>query len=396
MKENNCIRFACKINFDRFFKNKFTSISEYIKIAGFASLFLITSCVTKHKDNKNIEGHEITPTYAEGFSITEYEDYRILKINHTGKSANGYDEFKLIDRSKIEEGKNIDGIPVPCKRIICLSSTQLTYFYALDDIDPVVGINSSRHHFNPKMKKALKEGTIKKVGKEGAFNIELIASLNPDLILVSPFKAGGFDALINLGFNLVPMAAYEEETPLGRAEWVKMISLFLGREQQADSLFASIEQRYDSLRTIASAAKERPTIFSGIMKSGNWYVPGGNSFYAHYFRDAGAQYVFNDDKKGASPMSFEAVYEKAAHSDYWRILLPAEAEFDKQSLLTNDVRYGDFDAYKNDKIIVCRMRQRPYYEESAIKPDVILADYIHHLHPELLPGYKPYFYEILK
>lgn len=362
-----------------------------------ASILTITSCIPKHQSqSKQEEGNEVIPKYAKGFTITEHDGYRTLKLIRTGESASGYDEFKLTDRSKTGEDQSKDGIPVPCKRIICLSSTQLTYFYALDDISSVVGINSSRHHFNNKMKLALKNGEIKQVGKEGAFNIELIASLNPDLILVSPFKAGGYDALLNLGFTLVPMGAYEEETPLGRAEWIKMIALFLGREKQADSLFSSIESRYDSLRTIASTISHRPTIFSGIMKSGNWYVPGGNSFYAHYFRDAGAQYVFDDDKKGAAPMSFEAVYEKAAHSDYWRILLPAEKEFDKRALLASDNRYGDFDAFKNDKIIVCRMRQRPYYEESAIKPDVILADYIHHLHPELLPGYKPYFYEILK
>ncbi len=357
---------------------------------------LTLSACSQKKQNNTLTVNEIKPDYAEGFSLIKNDDYTTLRINHTGKNSNGYDEFKLVNYDKAGDFEGESVIPVPCKRIICLSSTQLTYFYALDDIDNVVAINSSRHHFNPKMKKALKDGTIKKVGKEGAFNIELIASLNPDLILVSPFKSGGYDALKNLGFKLVPMAAYEEETPLGRAEWVKMIALFLGKERQADSLFNSITTRYDSLKALTANIEHRPTIFSGIMKSGNWYVPGGNSFYAHYFRDAGARYVFDDNKTGAHPLSFEAVYEKAAHCDYWRILLPAEEDFNKESLLAKDVRYGDFDAYKNDKIVVCRMRQRPYYEESAIKPDVILADYIYHLHPGLLPRYKPYFYEILK
>ncbi len=67
-------------------------------------------------------------------------------------------------------------------------------------------------------------GRIIKVGKEGNFNTEVIAKLNPDVIFVSPFKTGGYDVLKNMGIPLVPMGAYAEETPLGRAEWIKMMA----------------------------------------------------------------------------------------------------------------------------------------------------------------------------
>ncbi len=358
---------------------------------------LLGACTlpSRQSGNTAMAGDSVPLLHAKGFTIIEQGDTRLLRIQHAGNNAHGYDEFKLVPASEGTSGGN-GAIPVPCKRIICLSSTQLAYFFALDEIEPIVGINSSRHLFHSGMNARIKAGSIKKVGKEGVYNTELIASLNPDVIFVSPFKTGGYDALKNLGFPLVPMAAYEEETPLGRAEWMKMIALFVGQEQKADQLFQGIAQRYDSLKNLAASASKHPTIFSGKMKSGNWYVPGGNSFYAHYFRDAGARYIIEDDKTAAYPMSFEALYQKAAHCDFWRILLPEEKGFDKAALLTEDARYGDFDAFKNDRVIVCRIREKPYYEESAIKPEVILADYIHHFHPELLPGYHPYFYETLK
>ena len=360
-------------------------------------LLLMGACTLPSRQSSNtaMEGDSIPLLHAKGFTIIEQGDTRLLRIQHIGDNAHGYDEFTLVPASEGTSGGN-GTIPVPCKRIICLSSTQLAYFFALDEIEPIVGINSSRHLFHSGMNARIKAGSIKKVGKEGVYNTELIASLNPDVIFVSPFKTGGYDALKNLGFPLVPMAAYEEETPLGRAEWMKMIALFVGQEQKADQFFQGIVQRYDSLKNLAASASQRPTVFSGKMKSGNWYVPGGNSFYAHYFRDAGARYIIEDNKTAAYPMSFEAVYQKAAHCDFWRILLPEEKGFDKAALLTEDTRYGDFDAFKNDRVIVCRIREKPYYEESAIKPEVILADYIHHFHPELLPGYQPYFYETLK
>ncbi|MBL4560538.1 MAG: ABC transporter substrate-binding protein [Labilibaculum sp.] len=339
-------------------------------------------------EKKNLE-------HAKGFEIFKSDKDKVLRIYNGKANDSTYQEFKLV-RKKLAGDKNSNTIQVPCKKIICLSSTQLTYFFALKDIDHIVATNSSRHLFHEGISKRIAEGKVKRVGKEGHFNIELIAGINPDLIFVSPFKAGGYDALKNLGIPLVPMGAYNEKTPLGRAEWVKMIAPFIGKEKQADSLFQKLSFRYDSLKNLTKKVKIRPTVFSGKMKSGTWYVPGGKSFYANYFRDAGAKYIIKDDKQAAYPLGFESVYTKAANADFWRILVPEPTGFDRKALIEQDVRYGDFKAYKQGNVIMCNIREKPYYEQNAMKPDVILADYIHFFHPNLLPDYKPEFYEVLK
>lgn len=360
------------------------------------AVVLLTSCGQPGKKESS-EGTlcKVPLEYAKGFEIGIGNSYKKLRVYGVGADSARYEAFRLVPAE--EAGSARQGvIPVPCKRIICLSSTQLTYFFALDDIENIVAINSSRHLFHKGMNKRIKAGLVKRVGKEGQFNTELIASLNPDVIFVSPFKAGGYDALKSLGFNLVPMAAYEEETPLGRAEWIKMIAAFTGHEQEADSIFNALASRYRSLKSLASKVEKRPTIFSGKMRSGTWYVPGGDSFYARYFEDAGSNYVIIDDKKAAYPMDFESMYSKAANCDFWRLLLPEEIGYDKVALKAEDPRYADFKAFRNGNIIACNIREKPYYEQNAMKPDVILADYIHFLHPELLPGYQPEFYERLK
>ncbi len=53
----------------------------------------------------------------------------------------------------------------------------------------MVGINSI-HPFNEEVKLRLKEKKIRKIGIEGNFDNEVIISMNPDLILISPFKRG--------------------------------------------------------------------------------------------------------------------------------------------------------------------------------------------------------------
>jgi iron complex transport system substrate-binding protein len=183
---------------------------------------------------------------------------------------------------------------------------------------------------------------------------------------------------------------------LGRAEWVKMIAPFIGKEKEADSIFNNLSKRYTSLQKLALKVEKRPTVFSGKMRSGTWYVPGGKSFYANYFRDAGAEYIIKNEKQGAYPLGFETVYTKASQCDYWRILVPEPIGFGRKALISQDSRYGDFKAYKEGNVIMCNIREKPFYEQNAMKPDVILADYIHFFHPELLPKHRPEFYELLK
>jgi iron complex transport system substrate-binding protein len=370
--------------------SKIVQIGSWV---GILSLLLLSCQMSKEKGSSDTSSSYVKKElkYAKGFELYTSPKNKLLRVYNNKSVDSTYQEFKLVAKKTAA-----NEIQVPCKKIICLSSTQLTYFFALNDIDPIVATNSSRHLFHEGLNEKIEKGEVKKVGKEGHFNTELIAGINPDLIFVSPYKSGGYDALRNLGIPLIPMAAYDEKSPLGRAEWVKMIAPFIGKEKQADSLFQKISIRYDSLKDLTKNVKNRPTVFSGKLRSGVWYVPGGKSFYANYFRDAGAQYIIKDEKQGAYPLDFETMYTKAAACDYWRMLVPEAIGFDRQALLEEDGRYADFKAYQTGKVIMCNIREKPYYEQNAMKPDVILADYIHFFHPNLLANYQPVFYEALQ
>lgn len=154
--------------------------------------------------------------------------------------------------------------------------------------DYVVGITSTRHLFNKEMNDRLKSGETVKIGIEGNFDNEVIMSMNPDVIFISPFKRGGYDAMREIGIPLVPHLGYKEMTPLGQAEWIKFIGMFIGQEVEANEKFAAIEKRYNELKELAANVKKRPMVFSGEIRGGNWYAVGGKSFLAELFRDAGA------------------------------------------------------------------------------------------------------------
>lgn len=76
---------------------------------------------------------------------------------------------------------------------------------------------------------------------------------------------------------IIECADYMETSPLGRAEWMKFYGLLTGKEQEADSLFKSIEKEYLSLKQIAKDVTNRPTVISELKYSSAWYVPGGKA-----------------------------------------------------------------------------------------------------------------------
>lgn len=362
------------------------------------SIALITLCVllacNKHAKQQTTlsNAHKVELSCANGFSVLKNDELTQLTIFAPKDTNQILSQFSLRPQSYNQPLKQNE-IKVPCKRIICLSSTQLAYLIELDALDNIVGINSSRHLFNQIINTKVQQKDISKVGKEGIFNTETIVSLNPDVIFVSPFKTGGYDALKNLGIPLVPMAAFSEQTPLGRAEWIKMLALFTGKEHAADSLFKHIEQDYKRLKTLTQSVTDRPSVFSGKMKGGTWYAAGGDSFFAHYFRDAGAEYIIKNKLTGSMPMDYESIYSLAGEADYWRLLTSSPKGFNKDMLKMEDERYSDFKAFKNGNVLVCNLREVPYREESAVKPNILLADYIYHFHPELLPDYKPKYWK---
>lgn len=353
-------------------------------------LIALGSCAPKKLSNDTVPLPNMQ--YANGFSIDTVENKIRLTIFDPQDTASVLIQLYLLPTDYNKPLKSNE-IKVPCKRIICLSSTQLSYLIELDALDNVKGINSSRYLFNQQINTKVEKGDILKVGKEGCFNTEVIAAINPDVIFVSPFKSGGYDVLQNLGIPLIPMAAYAEQLPLGRAEWMKFMALFVDKKKEADTLFNDVANEYNKLKGLTEDIADKPTVFSGKLKGSAWYVAGGDSFFAHMFKDAGARYVIKNDKTGATPMDFESVYAIAHDTQYWRLLTSSPKGFGKQMLKGEDERYADFDAFKTGNILVCNLREVPYREESCIKPHILLADYIHHFHPNLLPDYKPYYWK---
>lgn len=342
--------------------------------------------------------HMVIPEYAKGFQVRYTDGVTLLDINDPeNKEAEQFHFALVANDSEKDIPEGYTRINTPIESAICMTSLQLSNFLKLGIPEKVVGITSTRHLHNETMNRQLKEGVTHKIGIEGNFDNEVIMAINPDVIFISPFKRGGYDAIRNVDIPMIPHLGYKELTPLGQAEWIKVIGLLTGNEDSANEIFNGIENRYNSLKALVDTVGVKPQVFSGEMRGGNWYAVGGKSFLAQLFRDAGADYFLKDNQEsGGVTLDYETVYTNAADADYWRIVNSHEGVFDYSSLKSLDNRYTDFKAWKNHGVIYCNMREVPFYESMPVEPEVVLADFIHVFHPTVLPDHKPVYYHLLK
>ena len=353
---------------------------------------------------------KISPEYAKGFTVKYLsDDVRLVEVGDPqhvlteGADDEDYDmpvdyRFALVRKgaeADVPEGyKRVD---VPIDRTICMTSLQLSNFTALDAHDVIRGITGTKNLFDEDVKTRVKKGEIVKIGMEGDFDPELVLAANPDVIFISPFKRGGYDAIKETGVTLVPHLGYKELEPLGQAEWIKFVAMFIGKEKEANEVFSGIKSRYEDVKKLTAKVKVRPTVFSGEMHGGNWYAVGGRNHLAQLFRDAGADYIIKDENTGGVNIEFEQMYAQAANADYWRILNSFPGDFSYDALKASEPRNELFKAFKERHVVYCNMKQTPYYELTPVQPDVLLNDLVAIFHPDLVaPDYQPRFYRLLK
>lgn len=382
-------------------KNIYRTVGVYL--VGFLALISCTQPKTDTSERSDGGFQPIQVKYARNFIVEDsIRGLRLLTIcNAEGKHATTY-RYALVngDENGVKVPNGYEVIKVPVNRFICMTSLQLSNFIALNITDKVVGITSTRHLFNEALNQQIDDGRTVKIGIEGEFDNELVLLANPELIMVSPSKRGGFDVLKENGMPIMPHMGYQEPDPLGQAEWVKVIGILTGHEREATAYFDKVEARYNELKEKVQRSTpndQRPSIFSGDMKGGAWYATGGRSFLAAIFRDAGARYVLeNNQDAGGVNMDFEAIYAQAADVDYWRISNSFNGTFTYDVLAEQDSRFCDFKAYRLHHVIYSNMSQTPFYESFPVHPDFVLSDFVKIFYPQLLPDYTPTYYKLLE
>ena len=338
--------------------------------------------------------------YAKGFDLYEVDKIKKLVIYQPELRENIIATFYIADSLTLSkyyynEAENL--IVVDQDNVAVLSATQLNAFERLDLLDKVKGISEAKYITSKTIKSKLEKEEIVELATNADLFVEKVITVNPSLIFYSPYRITNSHPLDAAGIPLIPFYDYFENDPLGRAEWIKFTAVFFDYDDFADSLFNHIEEQYNSYKTLTKDVVYKPTVFSDKYFNGQWYVPGGKSYIAALFKDAGADYLWKDDIHSSSfPLDYEVVYSKAYYADFWRIVGSYGDEPTYESLGAENGLYTNFKAFNEKNVIWCDARKTGYFERSPLEPHQVLADLIYVFHPELLPAYKPQYYHILK
>lgn len=344
--------------------------------------------------------------YAQGFTIEKRgSGLTIIKLSSPWPNAKTGFKYALVPKDKMASitfnNEEYDAIvAIPVGNIVATSTTHIPTLEALGVIDKLIGFPDTQYISSKETRKRIENGLIKELGNNESINTEMVIALNPEVVfgfsINSQNKA--YETLQRSNIPVVYNGDWTEETPLGKAEWIKFFAPFFQKEIMADSIFKEIADSYNSTKALAKKGKKQPSVLSGALYKDVWYLPGGNSWASKFLEDANTNYPWSDtEQTGSLNLSIESVLAKGQHTDFW--ISPSQFT-SYQEMEDANAHYLQFEAYKNKNIYTFANSKGEtggllYYELAPNRPDLVLKDLIHIFHPTLLPEHELFFFKPL-
>jgi len=367
-------------------------------------LFAVSSCKTKAtKEESTATGLEVPLTHAQGFSITRFDTHTELSISNPWPNASKTFTYALLSpNQQLREADDFDAIiKVPVTKVVVTSTTHIPALELLNEGASLIGFPGTDYISSPYMRAQIAENRITEIGQNEDLNSEVVLSLNPDLII--GFGIDGvnksFEILKNGGIPVIYNGDWAENSPLAKAEWLKVFGELYAKQAMADSIFKQIEQNYKEAQALAQQVTNIPTVLSGAMHQDSWYLPYGNSTEGQLLRDANVNYLWQDTTgSGSLALSFESVFVTAQDADIW---INPSAFTSYTQLKESNPLYTRFKAYKSKSVYSMGLTKGAtggvlYYELGFTRPDLVLKDLINICHPGLIENYQTTFFKPLR
>lgn len=270
--------------------------NQFLKLIPAAALAL-SGCGSKTEPANTeslVFSHHYQLDYAQQFTADCYEGgYTMVSIPDSGQ------KFLVVPQDAAE----VDSLPAdvtvlrqPVENIYLVSTSVMDLILHLDALDSItLSGTKAEGWYLPEAKQAMEEGRIAYAGKYSAPDYEQILAANCSLaiqntmILHTPEVK---EQLEHFGIPVLVERSSYESGPLERMEWIKLYGILLGKEEQAEQVFAAQEA------AIAPLLEQEPTgkscAFFSLSSNNLATVRKGSDYVAKMIEMAGGAYVFSD------------------------------------------------------------------------------------------------------
>ena len=270
--------------------------NQFLKLIPAAALAL-SGCSSKTEPANTeslVFSYHYKLDYAQQFTADCYEGgYTMVSIPDSGQ------KFLVVPQDAAE----VDSLPAdvtvlrqPVENIYLVSTSVMDLILHLDALDSItLSGTKAEGWYLPEAKQAMEEGRIAYAGKYSAPDYEQILAANCSLaiqntmILHTPEVK---EQLEHFGIPVLVERSSYESGPLERMEWIKLYGILLGKEEQAEQVFAAQEA------AIAPLLEQEPTgkscAFFSLSSNNLATVRKGSDYVAKMIEMAGGAYVFSD------------------------------------------------------------------------------------------------------
>ncbi len=369
-------------------------------------LGLVISCKKNVRSVQQVQVPNTTTSYAKSFSIESGDGFTVLQVNRPWPGASKAFRYLVAPKEKLAAmtfpSDAYDAVvATPITSLIATSTTHIPALESLGGLDKLIGFPDTKYISSMPARELISTGKIKELGTNESLNTEMVLELRPDVIVGFGIddQNSAYHVFQKANIPVVFNGDWTEETPLGKAEWIKFFGVLLDKQKEADSIFKAIETSYQEVKKIAAKAAKKPTVLSGALFKDVWYLPAGESWAAQFIKDANGEYLYQATSgTGSLSLSLESVLEKGQQANVWI----APSRFTSyQEMEQANAHYQQFNAFRVKKIYTFANTRGAtggllYYELAPQRPDLVLQDLVHFFHPEILPDHNPYFFTPLQ
>tara|TARA_B100000925_G_scaffold291660_1_gene280631 strand:- start:5157 stop:6224 length:1068 start_codon:yes stop_codon:yes gene_type:complete len=183
-----------------------------------------------------------------------------------------------------------------------------------------------------------------------------------------------FHQLFKFNYPIFIVHEFMEQSPLAKAEWLKVFGIVFRKFEPSEKIFLDIEKNYNKQLSKKNEMPNSLKVLVAQEYEGNWYIPGENSYIYKMLDSLGVKALLSQGVKGRKKVSRDQIIKSLEAADIW---LPQSNEKNAEKLFKYlGVSKGHF---KNLRVFnitnkVDRKGSNDFWQTGALRADYVLND----------------------